>query len=496
MSDSHSHIFRYSFDKEDLTAYQGWPERYVKQPQVLAYLQHIVERHDLRRDLQLETALLGAHFDEENNVWEVETSRGNFTVRYLITALGLLSKSNVPEIPGLDTFKGEMYHSSQFPDHYNFSTKRVGVIGGGSTGVQIITAVSKNVGRLISFQRHPQYSVPAGDEPISKEERDKINRDWDKIWDHVWNSITAMGVNESTTPAMSVSAEERHRIFQEAWDKGNGFRFMFETFSDITTSEEANEAAAAFIREKIAEIIKDTEKRRLLTPHDLYARRPLCDAGYYQAFNQENVDIVHLGETPIVEVTPNGIRTSAEEYELDALILATGFDAVDGNFNRTKIHGRHGTSLKEHWQYGPSSYLGVFVPGFPNMFMLTGPNGPFTNTPPIIETQGDLVTKLIAEGEGQAVIEATTQAESQWTQICREIANKTLFWKLDTWIFGANIPGKPRTVLFYLGGMQNYRAKIAEMVEEGYTGLKITKSIAQTGGDWQGTHHQQIDIRA
>jgi len=372
MSDSHSYIFRYSFDKEDLQTYQGWPERYVKQPEVLAYLRHIVDRHDLRKDLQFNTALLRAHFDDENNVWEIETSRGNFTVRYLITALGLLSKSNVPDIPGLNTFEGEMYHSSQFPDHYDFSTKRVGVIGSGSTGVQIISAVSKSVGRLISFQRHPQYSVPAGDGPVSKEERAEINKNYDQIWDHVRNSVTAMGVNESTTPAMSVSAEERHRVFQEAWDKGNGFRFMFETFSDITTSEEANEAAASFIRGKIAEIVQDSEKRRMLTPHDLYARRPLCDPGYYQAFNQENVDIVHIGETPIVEITPKGIRTSAEEYELDVLILATGFDAVDGNFNRTTIQGRNGISLKEHWQYGPSSYLGVFVPGFPNMFMITG----------------------------------------------------------------------------------------------------------------------------
>ncbi len=316
MSDSLSFVFRYSFDKEDLQTYQGWPEKYVKQPQVLAYLRHVVDRYNLRKDLQLNTALLGADFDDENNVWRVETSKGKVTVRYLITALGLLSKANVPDIPGLDKFKGELYHSTKFPDQYDFSTKRVGVIGAGSTGVQIITAVSKNVGRLISFQRHPQYSVPAGDGPVSENERAEINKNYDKIWDHAFNSVTSMGINESTTAATSVSAEERHRVFQEAWDKGNGFRFMFETFSDITTSPEANEAAAAFIREKIGDIVEDPEKRRMLTPHDLYARRPLCDAGYYQAFNRKNVDIVHIGGDAHSRDHPNwhqdvsrGIRT-------------------------------------------------------------------------------------------------------------------------------------------------------------------------------------------
>ncbi len=323
--------------------------------------------------MQFGTELLGASFDEENDVWKIETSTGEtFTVRYFITALGLLSKSNYPDIKGLNTFKGELYHSAHWPKQYDFRGKRVGIVGSGSTGVQIITAISKDVGHLTCFQRHPQYSVPSGDRPLTKEERAEINANYDEIWNGVRTSMVAMGLNESAVPAMSVSEEERQRVFQEAWDKGNGFRYMFETFCDISYNEEANEAAAAFIRSKIAEIIKDPEKRRKLTPHDLYARRPLCDSGYYQVFNQDNVDIVHLQETPIMEITPKGIKTSADDYDLDVLILATGFDAVDGNFNRTRIHGRNGRSLKEHWQDGPTSYLGICVPGFPNMFTITG----------------------------------------------------------------------------------------------------------------------------
>ena len=349
MSDTESYIYRFSWDKEDLVQYQ-WKEHYVKQPEVLAYLNHVVDRHDLRKHMQFNTELLSAEFDESTNRWRLQTSTDEvFTSKYLVTALGLLSKQNFPNYPGISSFKGELYHTGNFPKSYDFKNKTVGVIGCGSTGVQVITALGKaeQVKRLVCFQRTPQYSVPSGDGPVDPQYREGINNRYDEIWDQVRSSVVAFGFTESTTKTFDVSAEERERIYQDAWDKGNGFRFMFYTFCDITYDEAANEEACKFIRKKIAEIVKDPEKARKLTPKDFYARRPLCDSGYYQQFNRENVDIVDLKETPIVEFVEKGIKTKdGAVHELDVIIFATGFDAVDGNYTRMRIKGRGGESLR------------------------------------------------------------------------------------------------------------------------------------------------------
>jgi len=474
MSDTESYIYRFSWDKEDLKEYY-WKEHYVKQPEVLAYLEHVVDRHDLRKHMQFNTELMNASFDESQDVWRTETSTGDvFTSRYLITALGLLSKQNWPDIKGINTFKGELYHTGNWPKQHDFTNKRVGVIGSGSTGVQVITALAKEVKELVCFQRNPQYSVPSGDGPVSQEYRDWVNANYDEIWDGVRNSMVAFGFKESEIPAMSVPEEERQRIFQENWDKGNGFRFMFGTFNDITIDEQANEAACNFIKSKIAETVKDPEKSRKLMPTEPYARRPLCDAGYYEKFNQDNVHIVALKETPIVEVTPKGVKTSdGAEHELDVIVFATGFDAVDGNYTRLRIHGRRGESLKDHWESGPTSYLGMCIPNFPNMFMITGPNGPFTNIPPTIETQVEFVASIIRHGEGKAVIETTQEAEDAWVALCRELCEGTIFHKAPSWIFGANIPGKKYSVLFYFGGLQKYRERLTEVVKNHYEGFRI-----------------------
>lgn len=378
MSDTESYIYRYSWDKEDLQTYE-WKEHYVKQPEVLAYLNHITDRYDLRPDMRFNTTLVSASWNFERGLWDVETSAGPLQFRFLITGLGLLSKQNFPNIAGIDQFAGEKYHTGAWPDNHDFREKRVGVIGSGSTGVQVITALAKEVKHLVSFQRSPQYSVPSGDGPVSKNYRDSVNKRYDEIWDQVRNSAVAFGFEESTRPTMSVSAEERQQIFQELWDQGNGFRFMFGGFGDITTSEEANLEACNFIKSKIAKTVKDPEKRRKLLPTEFYARRPLCDAGYYQRFNQDNVDIVSLKETPITEIVPEGIKTAdGRVHELDVIVFATGFDAVDGNYLRLNIRGRDGVTLKDHWSEGPTSYLGICVSGFPNMFMITGPNGPLS----------------------------------------------------------------------------------------------------------------------
>jgi cyclohexanone monooxygenase len=480
-SDTEGFVYRYSFDKDLLQDYD-WSTRYLEQEHILGYLNHVVDRFDLRRDIQLNTEVTGARFDEARNVWVVRTGSGEeHTARYLVNALGLLAKTNIPDIPGRDSFAGTLVHTNAWPQDLDITGKRVGVIGTGSTGSQFIVAAPKIAGHLTVFQRSPQYCVPSGNGPVDPAEVERTKQNFDAIWDQVRNSVVAFGFTESAIEAMSVSAEERNRIFQENWDLGNGFRFMFGTFADIATNPEANEAAAAFIRSKIAEVVEDPETARRLTPTDLYAKRPLCNEGYYETFNRDNVTLVSLKETPIEEITPHGVRTAdGVEHELDVLVFATGFDAVDGNYRSMDLRGRGGQHIDQHWDEAPTSYLGITTAGFPNMFMILGPNGPFTNLPPSIETQVEFITDLIheAEREGGALIEATAEAEDGWTATCNEIAHMTLFPKAESWIFGANIPGKKNAVMFFMGGLSNYRAALGDVRSGDFKGFRFTRAAA------------------
>ncbi|KAK5716293.1 hypothetical protein LTR17_016482 [Elasticomyces elasticus] len=484
MSDTEAYLYRYSFDVDDLQSYP-WDKHYVYQAEVLKYLKHVVKRHDLRRDILFETTLTDATWDDEARVWAVKTSTGvEFRARYLVTALGLLSKQNFPDIKGINSFEGEKYHTGAWPVGVSVKGKRVGVIGNGSTGVQVITEIAKDVDHLVSFQRNPQYSVPSGQRAIDAGYRDWVNANYEEIWRQAKDeSKTAFGFKENEDrPTMSVDAETRNELFESAWKKGGGFRFMFESFSDVSTDEAANEQAAEFIKAKIRAKVKDPAKARKLMPTQLYARRPLCDAGYYEQFNRPNVEVVSLHETPIEQLTPKGIQTSdGVEHELDMIIFATGFDAVDGNYTRIAITGRNGVSLKEHWEpTGPTSYLGLTITGFPNMFMILGPNGPFCNIPPAIETHVEMITDVIEAAEKTRVsekhnptIEATPTAEQEWTDECDRVSQQSLFRKTASWIFGANIPGKKQTVMFYFGGLADYRKKLREVAESGWKGFSI-----------------------
>jgi cyclohexanone monooxygenase len=476
LSDTESFVYCYSFDKA-LLQERDWDTRYVTQPQILSYLNHVADRLDLRRDIEFNTGVTGARFDEQRNLWSVQLDSGKtVTARYLVTALGLLSATNVPDIKGIETFQGAQYHTGAWPEGLDFTGKRVGVIGTGSTGIQVITALAPQVGHLTVFQRSPQYSVPVGNGPVSPDYVKSVKQNYDQIWKDVRSSVVAFGFKESAVPALSVSEEERRAVYQKAWETGGGFRFMFETFCDIATDEAANETAAAFIRGKIAEVVKDPETARKLTPTDLYAKRPLCDSGYYATFNRDNVSLVDVKANPIAEVTPKGIKTAdGVEHELDVLIFATGFDAVDGNYTRIDLRGRNGLTIQEKWKSGPTSYLGVANADYPNLFMILGPNGPFTNLPPSIETQVEWISDLIKHmnDTGHEVVEATHEGEDGWTATCKEIAGYTLFPKADSWIFGANIPGKTRTVMFYLAGLGAYSQKLNEVAGSGYPGFDI-----------------------
>ena len=495
-----SFLYRYSWDLEDLRSYP-WARHYVQGPEVLAYLNHVVKRHKLRPHFQFNTEMIGSTWNAAENRWTVETDQGfTFKPRYLITALGLLSKQNFPDIKGLKTFEGELHHTARWPESLDLTGKRVGVIGNGSTGVQVITAVAPIAKELLCFQRNPQFSVPSGNKEVAPEYRQEINERYDKIWAEAKNSMFAFGFEESNRPTFSVAPEEREKIYEEAWQLGGGFRFMFWTFNDLSTNEDANHTAADFIRRKIRETINDPEKARKLSPTQLYARRPLCDAGYYQQFNRKSVDIIDINATPITEITPKGIMTSdGKVHELDVIVFATGFDAVDGNYTRVVIKGRSNQNLQDHWvETGPSSYLGISVPDFPNLFMVLGPNSPFTNLPPTIETQVEFIANAIKfAGKAKpltnggsvgtndttnghietgkaagSVIEATSFAEEDWGKLCDELSSGSLFRKTDSWIFGANVEGKRKSVLFYFGGLKNYINVLKDVVDNNYKGYK------------------------
>ena len=474
LSDSESFVYQYSFDRE-LYEQTPWTTKFARQPEILEYLNGVVDRYGLREHIQFETGMTAAEWDENSGTWTVRTDRGvTFVCRFLVTGLGPLSATNLPVLSGMEKFEGRLVHTGAWPEDLDLTGKRVGVIGNGSTGNQVITVAAPIARYLTSFQRTPQYSVPARDRELTPEELRANRDDFEATWEQVRSSSIAMGFEESTVTTFSVNAEEREQVYQRAWDEGGGFRFMFKTFCDIATDASANEEAAKFIRRQISAIVSDPETARKLTPTDLYARRPLCDSGYYETFNRSNVSLVRTDENPISHLTGKGIVTAdGTLHEIDVLVCATGFDAVDGSYVRVNIQGRDGESLREHWRDGPTSYLGMATSGFPNLFMIFGPNGPFANVPPSIETQVQWIAQTIenVSATGPGWIDVKPETETAWTNTCLGIANQTLFPKVPSWLFGSNIPGKKQTVMFFLGGIRMYRELLAAETADGYPGF-------------------------
>ncbi|RMJ26580.1 Flavin-binding monooxygenase-like protein [Aspergillus sp. HF37] len=508
MSDTESYLYRYSWDKEDLRTYP-WPNHYVYQPEILKYLQHIVEKHDLRKHMQFETEMRSATWNDTTDRWDIACSSGLVVhARYLVNSLGLLSKVHYPHIAGLSSFSGNLVHTARWPEDLKLDGQRVGIIGNGSTGTQVMTAIAPIVGSLTSFQRHPQYSVPSGQRPVTKEYRDKVNANYDQIWENVWSSVVGFGVPESKRKTMETSPEERQKAFQEVWDQGNGFRFMFSAFGDITTDKDANEEACKFIRGKIDEIVKDPRKANTLKPRDLYARRPLCDSGYYEIFNRDNVDVVDLKETPIEEIVLQGIKTvDGSVHHLDTLIFATGFDAIEGNYMRIQITGRNGKTIQDHWKNGPTAFGAIACADFPNMFIVAGPQGPFANFPPVIESEINFIMSCIDYAEGNisettngrtncaangvpigvtneatngatngsrslkkpTIMEVSEEAERQWIETCDRLVEGSLFTTTASWIFGQNIPGRKSSTKFYFGGLRGYLDWVKEQITNGFS---------------------------
>ncbi|KAJ4303674.1 hypothetical protein N0V90_002575 [Kalmusia sp. IMI 367209] len=481
-SDIHSHVYRYSWDKE-LLEKSPFSHNYLHQPEVLAYFQEVAKKHELYPLIQFNTELKGAVWDSQVNVWRVSTSTDQtFVVRYLVTAIGILHNKNVPEIPGLNAFKGQIVHSGAWNPDIQWEGKRIAVIGSGASGVQIVSSLSEKADSLTHFIRHAQYVIPSRYRAITPEERESINERYDKIWEDVFLSNTAFGFIEPGRPTLSLAPEDREIVFERLWKEGNGFNFLFGGFSDLATDENANKEAIKFIHRKIKETVKDPKTAEILTSSDWFARRPLTDDHYYERFNQDNVSAVDLKKTPISEITPEGIKTAdGTTHAVDLIIFATGFDAIDGSFTRLDIRGRDGIELKKHWEAdGPKTHVGATTSKFPNLILVNGPGAVFANNPPVAEVGAQLARDLIAKAEeirtkegGLGIIESSAEAENEWRQQMDQVAEATLFSKTPSWFFGENIPGKKVAPRLYFGGIGRFRAAVAEVKANGYKGFQF-----------------------
>jgi cation diffusion facilitator CzcD-associated flavoprotein CzcO len=475
--DSDSYVYCYSFSPE-LRQEWEWSERYPEQPEILRYLNHVADRFDLRRDIQLNTRISEAAYDESRNRWSIRTDAGEaFTAHYFITAAGCLSSANVPKFKGLETFQGAWYHTGKWPhEGVDFTGKRVGVIGTGATAVQAVPFIARQADHLTVFQRTPNYIVPARNGPVPAEVIKARKADYDAIVQRTRSSFAGFELYFIEKSALEATPEEREREFDKRWETG-GFGLWLGNYNDIFFSQEANETTAEYLRTKIRETVKDPVTAEKLIPKDYpygTKRQPLGD-DYYETFNRDNVTLVDVSSAPIEEITPTGLRTKDAEYEFDCIVFATGYDALTGPLNKIKISGRGGRLLKDKWADGPHSYLGVATTGFPNMFTITGPGSPsvLSNMPVSIEQHVEWISDCIAymREHQLEVMEPTAEAEEQWTNHVAEVANTTLFPKANSWYIGANIPGKPRVFMPYLGGVGPYRAKCTEIAADGYPGF-------------------------
>jgi cation diffusion facilitator CzcD-associated flavoprotein CzcO len=470
--------YSYSFSPE-LQQDWCWPETYSSQEELLKYANHVADRFDLRRDIQFETTVNRATYDDQARWWVVRTDRGDrVTARFLITAAGCLSATNIPNFPGLDTFQGEWYHTSRWPRQgVRLAGRTVGVIGTGSTGIQAVPVIAEEASHLYVFQRTPNYSLPTGNQPMDPCDEQDWKARYEEHRDRDRNSYAGRYVLPPQHAVLDIAPEDRDRIFEEAWREG-AFAMM-QAFKDLRTSREANDIAAEFVRRKIRQLVRDPEVAELLCPKDypIGTKRLCLDVNYYQTFNRSNVTLVDVKTHPIREITPTGLRTSNRAYDMDVLVFATGFDAMTGPLLRMNITGAGGLALKQKWEHGPRTYLGLAAAGFPNLFMITGPGSPSVLASMItaIEQHVDLIGGTITHMSetGSTEIAATSEAEDRWVQHVNEVADATLYKHANSWYLGANIPGKPRVFMPYVGGFNTYAEKCKQMVTNDYDGFVL-----------------------
>jgi len=470
--------YQYGFD-DDLPREWKWSERYATQPEILTYINHVADRYQLRDGITFETRVTSAHFDEAKQRWLVKTDKGHeFLAKFVVMATGCLSAARVPDFKGVESFKGDWYHTGYWPhEGVDFSGKRVAVIGTGSSAIQSIPHIAAQAKHLTVFQRTANFSVPAHNGPIDKEQEAELTRQYTEF--RKVAKDTAGGIVRPATEksALEVSEEERRAEYEARWQIG-GFA-IGGAFIDLAISEEANETAAEFVRSKIRETVKDPATAELLCPKDYpFATKRLCvDTNYFETFNRDNVTLIDVKSVPIQEITEKGVRTGNAEYEFDAIVFATGFDAMTGALLAIDIRGRKGVTLKETWENGPRTYLGLQVAGFPNLFTITGPGSPsvLSNMIVSIEQHVEWVSDCLAYLRSHEIptIEATVEAQDAWVEHVNTVADFTLYPKANSWYIGANVPGKPRVFMPYIGGVGVYAQKCAEVAANGYEGFAL-----------------------
>jgi cation diffusion facilitator CzcD-associated flavoprotein CzcO len=478
--DSESHVYWYTFSP-DLMREWEWSERYPGQPEIMRYLNHVADRFDLKRDILFNTRVTAADYDETANRWRVRTENGEtFVAKFLITAVGCLSTANVPAFNGLESFSGDWYHTGQWPhEGVDFTGKRVGMIGTGSTGIQAAPVIAAAAKHLTVFQRTANYSVPARNAPLMPEFQRYIKENAAEIRAVTRDTLNGMGFRIEERLAVETPPEEREAIYEAAWERG-GLQFRA-AFKDMMVDKAANDTAADFVKRKIRSIVEDPKTAAILSDidHPYAAKRPPIDTNYFETFNRANVTLVDVKATPIERISPAGVCTTRAEYPLDIIVFATGFDAMTGPLLRMNIRGRNGIALKDVWEAGPRNYLGLQVAGFPNLFTITGPGSPsvLCNMPVAIEQHADWIADCIAHMRAKDLvrIEAQPEAMEKWVAEVNEVAGKTLLpLAKHSWYLGANIPGKPRVFMPYAGGMVRYREICTDVVARGYEGFSLT----------------------
>ncbi|OBH44938.1 flavin-containing monooxygenase [Mycobacterium mantenii] len=468
----------YSFSDE-LQQEWNWTEKYATQAEILAYLNWVADKLDLRRDIALRTRAVSAELDETTLRWTVTTDTGQrFSARFCVMATGPLSAALTPDFPGLDTFAGEIYHTAHWPhEPVDFTGKRVAVIGTGSSGIQSIPIIAERAAHLYVFQRTPNYSVPAGNTPLSAEELGEIKAGYPRRRALSWRSGGGSPHITAPKPTMQFTAEERRAAFEKRWQLG-GVLFS-KTFPDQMTDLEANEEARRFYEQKVRAVIDDPALADLLIPtdHPIGTKRICTDTNYFQTFNRANVSLISVRTTPIESVDAAGINTTGTHYDVDMIVLATGFDAMTGALGNIDIIGRHGTALRDDWAHGPRTYLGLGVDGFPNLFLISGPGSPAVLANMVLhaEAQVNWIAEAIAflDDHGYAALEARVDSVDGWGAECARRAEATLFTKANSWYMGANVPGKPRGFMLFTGGFATYNDICAEVAAAGYRGFDL-----------------------
>src|ERR1043165_5683379 len=475
--DVESMEYSYQFS-DQLQQEWEWSERYAAQPELLRYADHVADRFDLRRDIQFDTPVKAAVFDDADGRWTIETGDGASTrAALVIMATGCLSSPNTPAFKGLESFKGERYHTGYWPhEPVDFTGKRAAIIGTGSSAVQSIPIIASQAKHLTVFQRTANYAVPAHNAPIGPEVQQAVKADYAGLRERAKQTMTGIAFDYGSAFAVETAPAEREREFERRWQRG-GLSFLG-AYRALLLDAEANRTAADFVRGKIRAAVNDPGVAELLAPKNTIGCKRLCiDIGYYEPFNRPNVTLIDVSEQPIEEITPRGVKAGGTEYEADALVLATGFDAMTGALMKIDIRGRGGVTRSEEWSAGPKTYLGLCVAGFPNLFTITGPGSPsvLTNMLPTIEQHVDWIADTLAwmRERGIETIEASGDAQERWVAHVGDLASQTLRYTCGSWYLGANVPGKPRVFMPYIGGFPRYVQQCRDVAANGYEGFTL-----------------------